>query len=291
MNTFGKWFLAIRPKTLGISVAPVLVGSSLAYTELGRLHWLAAVAALSAALLIQIGTNLYNDAADHERGADTQERLGPARATAQGWFTASQVKGAAHLCFALAFLIGIYLAGVGGWPIVTIGLLSLASGYAYTGGPRPIAYSAGGELFVFLFFGLVAVMGSYYLQTLHLSMNAFYCACALGLLAAAVLLVNNYRDLETDTKVHKLTLTHYLGKRNSHITYGLLLLLPLLLPLLLSNVGGWIWLTLILAPAALLLLRNFARGEPGPRFNNYLANTARLQLAYAALLSVGLYLA
>jgi 1,4-dihydroxy-2-naphthoate polyprenyltransferase len=290
MSIIGRWLLAIRPKTLGISVAPVLVGSSLAYAELGRLQWLTATAALIVALFIQIGTNLYNDAADHERGADGPERIGPARATAQGWFTSAQVKSASHLCFGLAFLLGIYLASVGGWPIVVVGLLSLASGYAYTGGPKPIAYSASGELFVFVFFGLVAVMGSYYLQTLQLSLNSFYCACALGLLAAAVLLVNNYRDLETDTKAHKLTLTHYLGTKRSHIIYGLFLLLPFLLPLLLSSVGGWIWLILILTPAALLLLRSFIQEKPGPIFNRYLANTARLQLAYSALLSVGLYL-
>ncbi len=290
MNLFDKWFLAIRPKTLGISIAPVLVGSSLAYADLGTLQWPPAVAALFAALFIQIGTNLYNDAADHERGTDRPERIGPARATAQGWFTASQVKAAAHLCFSLAFLIGIYLAGIGGWPIVVIGLLSLASGYAYTAGPRPIAYSASGELFVFLFFGLIAVMGSYYLQTLQLSSDSFICACALGLLAAAVLLVNNYRDLETDARADKLTLTYYLGKRGSHIIYGLFLLLPFLLPLLLSGAGIWIWLTLLILPMALSLLRSFIRERPGPKFNRYLANTARLQLAYSVLLSIGLYL-
>ena len=290
MNLFNKWFLAIRPKTLGISVAPVLVGSSLAYAELGRILWLPALSALVAALFIQIGTNLYNDAADYERGADTPERIGPARATAQGWFTPSQVKLAAHLCFSLAFLIGIYLSTIGGWPIVVIGLLSLASGYAYTAGPKPISYSASGELFVFLFFGLIAVMGSYYLQTLKLTIDSLICASALGLLAAAVLLVNNYRDLETDSKTHKLTLTHYLGRRGSHTLYGLFLLLPFLIPLLLSSFGIWIWMILILLPAALSLLHNFVRESPGPIFNAYLANTAKLQLSYSILLSLGLYL-
>jgi len=241
-------------------------------------------------MLIQIGTNLHNDAADYERGADTPERLGPARASAQGWFTSSQVKRAAHICFGFAFCIGIYLATVGGWLIVVIGLLSLAAGYAYTGGPKPIAYSATGELFVFMFFGLIAVMGSYYLQTIHLSLNAFYCACALGLLAAAVLLVNNFRDLDTDAKAQKLTLTHYLGKDKSRITFSLLLLIPFLLPLLLTDVGTTVWLVLILLPLALSLLRNYIRENPGPIFNTYLANTARLQLAYSALLSIGLYL-
>ncbi len=290
MSSLGRWFLAVRPKTLGISVAPVLVGCSLAYAESGALQWLPALAAVSAALLIQIGTNLYNDAADHDRGADTEERLGPARATAEGWFTSSEVKRAAHICFVIAFCIGIYLATVGGWPIVVIGLLSIAAGYAYTGGPRPIAYSPSGELFVFLFFGLAAVMGSYYLQMLRINLNAFLCASALGLLAAAVLLVNNYRDQETDAKARKLTLTYYLGENRSRITFGLLLLLPFLLPTLLADVSAKVWLILILLPIALLLLRNFIREEPGPIFNTYLANTAKLQLAYSVFLSIGLNL-
>ena len=145
--------------------------------------------ALGAAAAIQIGTNLHNDAKDYERGTDTEERLGPARATAQGWFTAAQVKRAAHLAFGGAFLLGLYLIWHGGWPILAVGLLSLLAGYAYTGGPKPIAYSASGELFVLLFFGLVAVLGSYYLQTLCLSLPALAGASAIGLLAAAVLLV------------------------------------------------------------------------------------------------------
>jgi 1,4-dihydroxy-2-naphthoate polyprenyltransferase len=290
MSRLGQWTLAIRPKTLGISVSPVLVGSALARAELGSLQWLPAVMALLAAMLIQIGTNLHNDAADYEKGADTPERMGPARATAQGWFTATEVKRAAYSCFGLAFAAGLYLAMVGGLPIVAIGLISLAAGYAYTGGPRPIAYSASGELFVFLFFGLVAVLGSYYLQTSRLSLNALYCACALGLLAAAVLLVNNYRDLATDRKAGKLTLAHYLGARRTGVTYGLLLLLPFMLPLLLEAVRPGIWLILVLLPVALVLLRGFIRERPGRAFNRYLAQTARLQLIYSTLLSLGLFL-
>lgn len=290
MNKLELWFLAIRPKTLGISVAPVLVGTTLAHAETGILQWLPAVAALFAALLIQIGTNLYNDAADYDRGADTADRLGPARATAQGWFTSKEVKNAAHISFALAFCIGTYLAAIGGWAIVVIGLLSLLAGYAYTSGPKPIAYSASGELFVFLFFGQAAVMGSYYLQTHKIGLNAFLCATALGLLAAAVLLVNNYRDHKTDIRAKKFTLTHYLGRSRSHLVFGLLLLLPFLLPLFLSDVSAKTWLTLILLPTAILLLRNFVLEKPGPIFNTYLANTAKLQLAYSILLSIGLYL-
>ncbi|MBL3598852.1 MAG: 1,4-dihydroxy-2-naphthoate polyprenyltransferase [gamma proteobacterium endosymbiont of Lamellibrachia anaximandri] len=283
-----QWLLAIRPKTLGISLVPVLVGSSLAWTETTHFSWLIALAALLGALLIQIGTNLHNDAADYERGADTDARLGPARATAQGWFTAAEVKRAAYLSFSAAFLIGIYLAWVGGWPIIILGLFSLAAGYAYTGGPKPIAYSASGEVFVFLFFGLAAVLGSYYIQTLALSLDAFTTACAVGFLAAAVLLVNNYRDLDTDRIAHKLTLVSHLGRGRARILYGALMLTPFLLPLTLGKENPGIWLPLIVLPWAVILLRRFVSTPIGPAFNQLLAHTAKLQLMFGLLLSLGL---
>ncbi len=288
MSRTRQWLLAIRPKTLTISVAPVMTGSALAWAVLGRIDWLTAVAALGSALLIQIGTNLYNDAADFERGADTPGRLGPERATAQGWFSADEVKWAAILSFGLAFLAGIYLAWIGGWPIVIIGLLSLIAGYAYTGGPRPIAYSATGELLVFLFFGLIAVMASYYLQAAPLSMDIVATACAIGSLAAAVLLVNNFRDLETDERADKLTLAHYLGRANSRLLYAMLVLFPFVLPWVLASIGGGKWLVLAALPLALHLLYRFYKEHPGPVFNQILARTAQLQLLYAALLSIGL---
>ena len=284
------WFFAIRPKTLSLSLVPVIVGIALAWGETHLLYPLPALAALLAALLIQIGTNLHNDAEDFARGADTEERLGPPRATAQGWLTAAAVKRGAYLAFSLAFLIGLYLVWRGGWPILAIGLISLLAGYAYTGGPKPIAYSASGELFVFLFFGLVAVLGSYYLQTLSLSLNALVVACAIGLLAAAVLLVNNYRDLQSDRKAGKLTLTHYLGGKRSQTLYAFLILTPFLLPLLLSGLAATIWLVLLALPVALLLLRRFVSEPPGPGFNQILARTALLQLLYGVLLTSALLL-
>ncbi|MCW8882311.1 MAG: 1,4-dihydroxy-2-naphthoate polyprenyltransferase [Sedimenticola sp.] len=284
------WLLAVRPKTLGISVVPVLVGTALAWAELNSVIWLPALAALIAAILIQIGTNLYNDAADFERGADTPDRLGPKRATAQGWFSAAQVKRAALISFGSAFLIGIYLAWVGGWPIILIGLLSLLAGYAYTGGPRPIAYSASGEVFVFIFFGLMAVSGSYYLQTSSLTAETLICAGAIGLLAAAVLLVNNYRDLETDERAAKLTLTHYLGRERARQLYILLMLLPFALPVAFNHRYDGSWLVVLCLPFALWLLHRFSTEPPGRGFNDILANTAKLQLVYGALLSLGLIL-
>ncbi|MEN8178214.1 MAG: 1,4-dihydroxy-2-naphthoate polyprenyltransferase [Pseudomonadota bacterium] len=284
------WFLAIRPKTLSLSLAPVIAGIALAWRETHLFQLLPALAALCGAMLIQIGTNLHNDAKDFERGADTEERLGPPRATAQGWLTIEMVKRGAHIAFTLAFVIGLYLVWHGGWPILAIGLISLLAGYAYTGGPKPIAYSASGELFVFLFFGLVAVLGSYFLQTLTLSLNALAVACAIGFLAAAVLLVNNYRDLQSDRKAGKLTLTHYLGEHRSQKFYALLILTPFLLPLMLAELDADVWLVFLALPFAWLLLHRFISEKPGPAFNQILARTALLQLLYSLLLTSALLL-
>jgi 1,4-dihydroxy-2-naphthoate octaprenyltransferase len=288
MSRASHWIRTIRPKTLSLSVAPVLAGTTLAWKESGEFYPMIALAAMLAAILIQIGTNLYNDAADFERGADTAGRAGPARAAAEGWFTPGEIKRAALLSFALAFLIGIYLALHGGWPVVIIGLLSLTAGYAYTGGPRPIAYTMTGELFVFLFFGLTAVLGSYYLHAFTLSWASLLSACAIGLLAAGVLLVNNYRDLETDREAKKLTLAHQLGRTNSKRAYALFMLTPFVLPLLMPGGPGQNWLILLCLPPAIYLVNRFYTLQPGKAFNPILANTAKLQLAYALLYSIGL---
>ena len=181
------WFLACRPKTLPVSLSPVVVGSAIAWHDTHALLWLPLLAAALGAAFIQIGTNLFNDVGDFLRGTDTPDRLGPKRATAEGWLTPGAVKAGAWLCFALAFLCGIYLVWHGGWPIVAIGLASLAAGWAYTGGPKPIAYGPLGEFFVFIFFGLVAVGGSYYLQTLNLTPTALLAAALVGIHAAAVI--------------------------------------------------------------------------------------------------------
>ncbi len=284
MDRFTAWWLAIRPKTLSLAATPVLLGNCLAWAELGRLRWEVAAATLLAALGIQIGTNLYNDAADHERGTDGADRLGPPRATAQGWFSAGQVKRAATLTFGISFTLGIYLVNVGGWPILALGLASIAAGYAYTGGPRPIAYSISGELFVFLFFGLFAVSGSYFLQTGHWSVAALFSGTALGALAAAVLLVNNYRDLDSDRRANKLTLCHRLGRPRARALYAVLLLGPFLLPLARAND---LWPALLALPAAALLIRQFLHEPPGPGLNRLLARTAQLQLAFGLLLGFG----
>lgn len=293
MTKLRIWWLAIRPKTLSISVVPVLVGTALAWSEQQQIAWAPMLVALFAAMLIQTGTNLHNDAADFERGADNGDRVGPPRVTALGLASARAVHRAASLCFLLAFLLGIYLVWVGGWPILLLGLASIVAGLAYTGGPRPIAYSALGELFVFLFFGLAAVTGSYYLQTFALSGSALFAAMAVGLLAAAVLVVNNYRDLEGDQRVGKNTLAVCIGRDATRLEFALLLLAPfaLLLPLQLLNNGATAaWLPVLALPWALSLLRRFTVQTPGPAFNRLLAETAQLQFAYGLLLSLGLVL-
>ncbi len=292
-STLKLWWLAIRPKTLSVSLAPVMVGCALAWREERVFLWLPALVAALAAMLIQIGTNLHNDVKDCERGADTPERLGPSRATASGWFSAAQVKRAVALCFGVALALGVYLVWHGGWPILLAGLFSLAAGLAYTGGPRPIAYSAAGELFVWLFFGVVAVMGSYYLQTLHFGWPAWVAANMVGLLAAAVIVVNNARDLENDRKVGKNTLAVCIGLAWSRNEYAALLALPFfLLPLLgaLLPAGAVVWLPLLAAPWAAALIRGIRREAPGAGYNRLLAQTAQLQLAFTILLSLGLVL-
>ncbi|MBK1694317.1 1,4-dihydroxy-2-naphthoate octaprenyltransferase [Chromatium weissei] len=277
-----RCILAARPKTLPLTLAPVCAGITLAIAETNQFALWIALCTLFAAMAIQIGTNLYNDAADFERGTDTPDRLGPQRATAQGWFRASQVKTAAHLMFLLAFLLGMALLLRGGWPILSIGIASLTAGYAYTAGSRPIAYGPFGELFVLAFFGIVTVVGSHYLQTLVFNWNAVLIGIALGLPAAAVLLVNNYRDLETDRAAGRRTLCHYLGRSGARWLYGMLLLAPILL-LVFAPLPGATELFIIALPLAVVLIMQLRRGN-GAELNTQLARTALFQSALVLLL-------
>lgn len=286
MKASTAWFLACRPKTLSVSLSPVLVGTAVAWHDSGALLWLPLLAAALGAAFIQIGTNLFNDVGDFLRGTDTPERLGPKRATAEGWLTPGKVRTGAWLSFALAFLCGIYLVAHGGWPIVAIGLASLAAGWAYTGGPKPIAYGPLGEVFVFVFFGLVAVGGSYYLQTFGLSTTALIAAALVGFHAAAVITVNNYRDLEGDAKNGKNTFAVRFGRPATRRLYSAETLAPYALLPLLVGLGWKAALPLLTLPLAVKLIRRFHREAPGPVFNNILAATAGLQLVFALLLSL-----
>lgn len=286
------WWLAARPHTLPLSMTPVFVGIALAWAEGATPRVLVALATLAAALLIQIGTNLYNDAADAERGNDQSDRLGPLRVTAAGWVSGRQVRSAAYLAFGSAFLLGIYLAWIGGWPIVLIGLAALAAGLAYSGGPRPISHTPYGELFVWFFFGVLAVAGSHWLQAQRLSPAALLAGATLGLPAAAVLLVNNLRDLIPDRAAGRVTLAALLGDRPARDTHAVLMIapfvfLPALAALLPNSLG--VWLALVALPASLAVVKRM-RSAHGHAFNEVLAATARAQFLFGLFLASGFLL-
>ncbi len=285
------WWTAARPRTLTIAVTPVLLGTAIAWAEGAPHAWLAAAVALVCALLVQAGTNLHNDAADFERGNDTAERVGPLRVTAAGWALPGAVRGAAFMAFAAAFALGIYLVGVGGWPILAVGLASLAAGWAYSGGPRPISHTPLGELFVWVFFGVTAVAGSHWLQAGRLSSAALLGGAALGSLAAAVLMVNNYRDLASDLKAGRLTLAAVLGAAGARRAYGAMMLAPFAVPPLLAWQGRpGALLALGALPLCLGAVRRIARGEAGAALNLLLAATARAGFVFGLLLAVGVML-
>jgi 1,4-dihydroxy-2-naphthoate octaprenyltransferase len=280
------WWLAVRPKTLSLSVAPVMAGTALAWHELGRVDPRPVLAAALAAVLIQAGTNLHNDVADALRGGDQPMRQGPPRVTALGWASPDQVRRAAFVAFALAALVGLYLCWLGGLPILALGAGSLVAGWAYSGGPRPIAYTPLGEVFVVAFFGLGAVGGTYYLQTQALSIACVLTGIALGLVAAGVLMANNYRDLEPDRLTGRRTLAITAGIQASKGLYAAFVLAPLvLLASPFGPSGGW--LVLAALPVAIRLVRRFDSLERGPAFNLVLAQTARYQLLLAVLILIG----
>jgi len=276
-----------------MAVIPVLLGAVIAHTESALFKPLLLTLILLAALLIQVGTNLYNDAGDALRGADGPDRLGPKRMVSEGLLSANGVKKAAIGSFSAAFIIGISLVVVGGLPILLIGLSSIAAGLAYTGGRIPIAYTFMGELFVFLFFGVAAVMGTTYLVTLQWSSTALLAGSAIGLLAAAVLVVNNYRDIDTDRVVGKNTLAVGLGMSLTRVLYLTLLLTPFLILLILSEQLQkplLIWVMMPALPVSLYLGRKIYLLPHGRGLNKLLAQTAQLQLLFGILMIFGLYL-
>ena len=288
------WAMASRPHTLTISISPVLVGSALAWAESGRIDIPLMLLSALGALLLQTGTNLDNDVSDTERGTDRAGRLGLPRATAQGLLAPRQVRSASRACFALATAIGLVLAWRGGWPILVAGVAAAAAAMSYSGGPRPISYTPFGDVVVWLFFGLVAVGGTYYLQTGSLSAGALTAATMVGFPATAVLVVNNYRDLDPDAAVGKRTLAVCLGRRFTRWQYAALMFVPFaLLPLLgaASPLGVAAAVPLLALPSAAGLVRRFWSEAPGPAFNPLLAGTARCQVLLAVLVCVAALLA
>ena len=286
------WLAAARPRTLPAAVAPVLVGTSLGAVD-GHLRPLAFVAALVGALLIQVGTNLSNDYSDARRGADADDRLGPVRVTAGGLVPPRQVLVATYASFGAAVLVGLYLVAVAGWELLLVGAASILAGVLYTGGPRPYGYEGLGELFVFLFFGIVAVTGSYFVQDGRLPWEAFALAVPVGLLASSILLVNNVRDLETDRRAGKRTLAVRLGRERARRLYaGMVLAAYLTVPVawLAGSLSAWVLLALVTLPLAAPLIETVATRADGPSLNRALARTGVLQLLFCALLSAGVLL-
>ena len=285
--------MAARVRTLPVSVAPVLVGTALAQPEGHVFHPPRLLAALVGALFIQIGTNLSNDYSDARRGADTEDRLGPVRVSAGGLVPPGRVLVATYVSFGIAVLAGAYLVAVAGWELLLVGAASILAGVLYTGGPRPYGYEGLGEVFVFLFFGIVAVTGSFFVQVGHLRWVAFALAVPVGLLAAAVLVVNNLRDVDTDRRAGKRTLAVKLGRERTRelyaaVVYGAYLLTTV--TWLFSGLAPWLllpWLTLPVAAPVVRLVRN---RNDGPSLNQALAKTGILQLAFCCLLAAGLLL-
>ncbi len=282
--------MAARLRTLPAAIAPVLVGTSLALGA-GHFEALAFVAALLGAMFIQVGTNLSNDYSDARRGADTEDRLGPVRVTAGGLVPPGQVLIATYVTFGLACACGIYLIAVAGWELLAIGAASILAGVLYTGGPRPYGYVGLGELFVFLFFGIVAVVGSYFVQVQQLPWQAFVCAVPVGLLASAILVVNNVRDLETDRRAGKRTLAVRLGRGRTRVLYAAMLggaFVCAPLPWLLGSMEAWLLLPWLTIPLALALIRVIRTRTDGPALNGALARTGLLQLLFCVLFSAGI---
>jgi len=283
------WVMAARLRTLPAAVAPVLVGTSLALGA-GHFHALAFVAALLGAVFIQVGTNLSNDYSDARRGADSEDRLGPVRVTAGGLVPPKQVLMATYASFGAAVVCGAYLIAVAGWELLAVGAASILAGVLYTGGPRPYGYEGLGEVFVFLFFGVVAVTGSYFVQVQQLPWQAFACAVPVGLLASAILVVNNVRDIDTDRRAGKRTLAVRLGRTRTRGLYVAMLAVAFAsVPALWAlGMSPWLLLSWATIPLAVRLAQTVRTRVDGPALNGALAQTGALQLSFCVLLSAGI---
>jgi len=281
--------LAARIPTLPAAVVPVLVGSAAAVGQ-GHFRLGVFVAALISSLLIQIGTNYANDLFDFKKGADTEARLGPVRATQAGLLTEAQMARGTWVTFGLALIVGLYLVAVGGWPILVVGLASIAAGVLYTAGPWPLGYHGLGDVFTFVFFGLVAVMGTYYLHTGTLNALALAASLPVGLLVTAILIVNNLRDIDTDRAAGKRTLAVRIGARATRVQYTLFLVAAYAIPVLMGvtgAAGNMFWLPLLSLPVAVRLLRIVWTAR-GAQFNAGLKGTGQLHLLFGILFSLAL---
>ncbi len=284
-----KWIIAIRLKTLPAAISPVLLGSSLSY-KYGYFSSLIFFMTLFAAILIQIGTNFANDVYDFEKGTDRDDRLGPVRATQAGLISPKKMKFSMLGTFSIAILVGCYLAWIGGLPIVFIGIASIIAGIAYTGGPYPLGYNGFGELFVFLFFGIIAVPGTYFLQAGTFTYLSIWLGSCMGMLSAAILVVNNIRDIDTDKVTGKKTLAVYFGILFSYIEFIILIIGPYLILLYLminKNLDSSIYIVFLSLPIGLKLIIELITNT-GIKLNTVLSSTAKLLFIFSLLCSIGL---
>ena len=288
-NFIQTWWLAIRPRTLPAAASGVAMGCALAWYD-GSFQLLPALACLLIALLLQIGSNVANDVFDFERGADTAERLGPVRVTQAGFLTPTQVKRGMVVIFGLAAMLGLYLAALRGWTVIWLGAAAILSAVAYTGGPYPLGYHGLGDVFVFLFFGLAAVAGTYFVQVGSVSVIAWWMSVPVGLIVTAILVVNNLRDIDSDRRAGKHTLAVRLGERGAKIEYVLCmaiayLIVPALVLMNLIPIGGMLaWLSL---PVAVRTLRTVFT-QKGRPLNAALAGTGQTAFLFSLFFWVGL---
>lgn len=283
------WILASRPKTLPAAIAPVMVGTALAH-HAQVFRWEPALICLLFALLIQIGTNFANDYYDFKKGADTKDRVGPTRAVAAGLVKPEAMKRVTAITFIIAFCVGLGLIPYGGWWLLAVGISSILCGYAYTAGPIPFAYVGLGDLFVMLFFGIVAVCCTFYVQAGFVPVEVLLSATAVGGLSTNLLVVNNLRDVDTDRLANKRTLAVRLGATFSIWEYRLLWLWSQVVVVWLAfrfN-DSWVQLPLLTLPLGFILWIGLRRAKNGPEFNALLAKTALMLVLYSVTLSIGL---
>ncbi|MEN9724047.1 MAG: 1,4-dihydroxy-2-naphthoate octaprenyltransferase [Pseudomonadota bacterium] len=296
LTTVRTWILAIRPKTLSAAWVPVLLGSALAKRLHGNWNAKIAIMALASSLLIQVATNLFNDALDFKKGADGAQRLGPTRVTASGMASPKAVFLAGWISLTLALIFGVPLIIEGGLPIFALGVVSLFLAYGYTGGPFPLAYLGLGDLFVYLFFGLIAVGGTFFLQTqtLRPAIPVLVAASQIGLWATALIAINNFRDSAEDLRNHKLTLSARLGARFSRIEITSLLIFPFVLGLGYWPVNQGAWsagiLPMLAFPLAVRISYDVWKTDPSPHYNDHLARAGVTHLLAGLLLSIGMVL-
>jgi 1,4-dihydroxy-2-naphthoate octaprenyltransferase len=286
-SRFRAWLLALRPKTLTAALMPVVVATALVKADHQLVIWWVSACAVLSAMFIQIGTNFVNDAIDFHKGADTETRTGPQRVTQSGLLTSKQVMVGGVLCFVFAALLGVPLVIQGGWPIVGIGLISLFLGYAYTGGPFPLAYKGLGDLFVILFFGVVAVMGTYYLHTGTVTYASLVAGLQIGLLATVLIAINNLRDAPQDALVNKKTLAVRFGVHFARLEIALLAVTPFFFGIYWNVHGNFkaAILPLVGIPIARRLIGGVFQNEPSPIYNKFLAMAAALHMLFGLALA------